>query len=299
MGMLDEIQASGEGWAQAVEAGSACAWPWQNALFLGSGSSYYLARIAAWLARSQGLWAQALPSGEAMLYPHLAAGAERVVGISRSGQTTELLKAVEALGLPAFLLSTRDPGEGGKAFAERVVLDRAREEAIVQTRSFSSGLVFFLTAFLGKEATAHLPRLFVERQGELWELAASWPRAKRYFALGTGAAWGLAQEAALKLKETALVQVEAFHTLEFRHGPMSMVDGDTAVFLFHPQGGGELERAVGREMAALGAEVVEVAYRLAELPLALVPFQFLAYQLARERGLDPEKPRHLSYAVRL
>lgn len=171
MGMLDEIQASGEGWAQAVEAGSACAWPWQNALFLGSGSSYYLARIAAWLARSQGLWAQALPSGEAMLYPHLAAGAERVVGISRSGQTTELLKAVETLGLPAFLLSTRDPGEGGKAFAERVVLDRAREEAIVQTRSFSSGLVFFLTAFLGKEATAHLPRLFVERQGSF----GSWP----------------------------------------------------------------------------------------------------------------------------
>lgn len=299
MGMLEEIKASGEGWSQAIEAGGGCNWPWANALFLGSGSSYYLAQIAAWLAQVQGYRAQALPSGEALLHPQVADGAERLVGISRSGQTTELLRAVEALGLPAFLVTTREPGEAGRSFVQRVVLDRAREEAIVQTRSFTSALVFFLTAFLGKEFTAPLPERFAQEKEGLWSLASSWPRAKRYFVLGTGPAWGLAQEAALKLKETALVQVEAFHTLEFRHGPMSMVDEETAVFLLLPEEDGALERAVGREMAALGAQVVEVAYRLPELPLALVPFQFLAYQLATEKGLDPEKPRHLTYAVRL
>ncbi|WP_105318178.1 SIS domain-containing protein [Thermus tenuipuniceus] len=298
MGMLEEIKASGEGWAQAVEAGSACAWPWEGTLFLGSGSSYYLARIAAWLARTQGHQAQALPSGEALLHPQVAAGARHLVGISRSGQTTELLRAVQALRLPAFLLTTRDPGERA-GFVQRVVLDRAREEAIVQTRSFTSALVFFLTAFLGKGATAGLPRRFAEAEGKLWEAALSWPRAKRYFVLGTGPAWGLAQEVALKLKETALVQVEAFHTLEFRHGPMSMVDEEAAVFLLLPMEDGGLERAVGQEMATLGAKVVEVAYRLPEMPLALVPFQFLAYQLAKERGLDPERPRNLTYAVQL
>lgn len=299
MGMLEEIQASHEGWAQAVALAQATHWPWEDALFLGSGSSYYLARIAAWLARFQGHRAQALPSGEVLLHPASARGARSVVGTSRSGETTELLRAVEILGLPALLLTTRETPEGAGRFAQRVVLDRAQEEAIVQTRSFSSALVFFLTAFLGLEATQNLPEAFRQRREALWEAAASWPRAKRYFVLGTGPAWGLAQEAALKLKETALVQVEAFHTLEFRHGPMSMVDEETAVFLLVPEENGALERGVGEELAALGARVVEVAFRLPELPLALVPFQFLAYQLAKEGGLDPERPRHLSYAVRL
>lgn len=299
MGMLDEVWQSGNGWAQAVEEGSRLDWSWDGVLFLGSGSSYHLAQVAAWLARRKGYGAQALPSGEVVLYPEVAGKPQSVVGISRSGETTELFKAVEALRVPALLVTTNPRVEPGQGFERVVALDRAQEAAIVQTRSFTSALVLFLTVFLGPEATSGLPKLWDQQVPALWQKALAWPRAERYFVLGTGPAWGIAQEAALKLKETALVQVESFHTLEFRHGPMSMVDEDTAVFLLVPEEGGELERTVGGEVARLGAQVVEVAYRWNTLPLALVPFQFLAHQLATGRGLDPDQPRHLNYVVRL
>lgn len=298
MGMLEEIRDSHKGWAQAVALAQGADWPWEGALFLGSGSSYYLGRTAAWLARRAGFGASALPSGEVLLHPEALGSFRSVVGVSRSGRTTELLEAVRALGLPGFLVTTHPNPEAVGLFQQVVVLSEAQEEAIVQTRSFSSALVFFLARFLGKGAVEDLPELFLQRRDALWQEASSWPRAARYFILGTGAAWGLAQEAALKLKETALVQAEAFHTLEFRHGPMSLVDEDAAVFLLLEEGG-RLEGAVGEEMARLGAKVREVPYTLPTLPLALVPFQFLAYQLALEGGRDPERPRHLSYAVQL
>ncbi|MFN4073369.1 MAG: SIS domain-containing protein [Thermus sp.] len=297
--MLEEIWESHAGWEQAVALAQATDWPWEGALFLGSGSSYHLAQVASWLARRRGFAAQALPSGEVALYPEVAGRPASVVGISRSGETTELLRAVEALGVPSLLLTTNPRARGREGFTEVVVLDRAQEAAIVQTRSFTSALVFFLAAFLGAEEVSSLPGLWGKEAPTLWEKALSWPRDGRYFLLGSGAGWGLAQEAALKLKETALVQVEAFHSLEFRHGPMSMVDQETTVFLLLPEEADPWEKGLGPELARLGARVVEVTYRLATLPLALVPFQFLAYQLAKERGLDPERPRHLSYAVRL
>lgn len=299
MGMLEEIQQSGVGWEQAVARGESLDWPWEGALFLGSGSSYHLAQMASWVARQKGYATQALPSGEVVLYPEVAGSPRTVVGISRSGATTELFRAVEALGVPALLVTTNPHADGKGVFQKVVILDRAEERAIVQTRSFTSALVLFLTALIGREATHALPQGWNQERTALWEKALRWPRAPRYFILGSGAAWGLAQEAALKLKETALVQVEAFHSMEFRHGPMSMVDSETAVFLLLPEDPSPWERSLGPELAALGARVEEVPYRLETLPLALVPFQFLAYQLARERGLDPEKPRHLRYVVQL
>ena len=299
MGMLEEIHASAEGWEEAIQLGAQVRWEWDGALLLGSGSSYYLAQVASWLGRAAGYRTEALPSGEVLLHPRAAGSPRQVVGISRSGKTTELLQAVEVLGRPARLVTTNPEARHLPGFGEVVVLGRAQEEAIVQTRSFTSALCFFLTVFLGRERTGHLPRRLDEELDRLGRMAMGWPQAERNFVLGTGPAWGLAQEAALKLKETALVQVEAFHTLEFRHGPVSMVDKGTVVFLLVPKGEAAWERRIGEELAQLGGQVVPVEYTLQDLPLALVPFQLLAYQLARSKGLDPDRPRHLSYAVQL
>ncbi|MDW8358916.1 hypothetical protein, partial [Thermus sp.] len=100
--MLEEIKGSHKGWAQAVALAQEADWPWEGALFLGSGSSYYPGQTAAWLARRAGFGASALPSGEVLLHPEALGSFRSVVGVSRSGRTTELLEAVRALGLPGF-----------------------------------------------------------------------------------------------------------------------------------------------------------------------------------------------------
>ncbi|MGC8876367.1 SIS domain-containing protein [Thermus sp.] len=292
MGMLEEILASGEAWREALDLADRVGLPKGPTLFLGSGSSYFLAQVAAHLARQRGKDALALPSGEAMLFPEGLRGWEQVVGISRSGETTELLQAVRALGLPAWLLTTRDSGPGHHLFAQVVVLSRAEEEAIVQTRSFSSALVYVLRALTGEEGLRGLPG----RLAGVLEAPGDFPRGEAYFFLGVGAAWGVAQEAALKLKETALVWAEAFQSLEFRHGPKSLVSEGTVVFLLksHP-----MEEPLLEELSGLGARVVVLPGGVLDLPLSLVRIQLFAHRLARERGLDPDRPRHLTYAVRL
>lgn len=291
MGMREEILGSPAGWRQALELAAKNGLPQGPTLFLGSGSSYFLAQVAAHLSLQRGRLALALPSGEAMLFPGVARSFSVVVGISRSGRTTELLRAVERLGLPAWLLTTREGAEG--PFARVVVLSEAQEEAIVQTRSFSSAFLYLAYALTGEERLRELPERFI---GELDGESFRFPTGARYFLLGSGPAWGVAQEAALKLKETALVWAEAFQSLEFRHGPKSLVDGDTVVFLLesHP-----LEEDLARELQALGAKLVRLPGTLPELPLSLARLQLFAHHLALLRGLDPDHPRHLTYAVEL
>jgi len=296
MGMLEEILSSGQGWRQALELAAQEGLPSGAILFLGSGSSYFLAQVAAILARKRGQRALALPSGEVMLDPKAAGSWDWVVGFSRSGRTSELIGAVEALGLPAWLLTTTQEGPKRELFQRVVLLDRAAEEAIVQTRSFSSALVYLLKALGGDGALDHLPERLSQGMGAIQEAVEGFPRGERYFLLGVGPAWGVAQEAALKLTETALVEAQAFHSLEFRHGPKSRVDEGAVVFLLksHP-----LERPLAEELAGLGARVLELPGSEADLPLSLVHLQLFAHRLARERGLDPDRPRHLTYAVQL
>lgn len=290
MGMLEEILGSPQAWRQALALAEAQGLPQEDILFLGSGSSYFLAQAAAHLARARGQQALALPSAEALLHPGAAGRFAVVVGFSRSGQTTELLRAVEALGRPAWLLTTREVREG--PFAKVVVLHEAQEEAIVQTRSFSSAFMYLAYALTGSPALRTVPDRFEGVQGE----EAGFPVGARYFLLGSGVAWAVAQEASLKLKETALVWAEAFQSLEFRHGPKSLLDGESVVFLLesHP-----LEAPLAVEMESLGAKVVRLPGALEELPLSLARLQLFAHRLARQRGLDPDRPRHLTYAVRL
>src|SRR5690606_13567687 len=83
-------------------------------------------------------------------------------------------------------------------------------------------------------------------------------RFQRVFYLGSGALYGLACEAMLKMKEMSLTHAEAFHTLEFRHGPKSMVDSETLIVGLL-DGQNEIELAVIEEMRALGATTITLS----------------------------------------
>jgi glucosamine--fructose-6-phosphate aminotransferase (isomerizing) len=122
----------------------------------------------------------------------------------------------------------------------------------------------------------------------------------------------------LKLKEMSLTSSEAFHFLEFRHGPKSMVDERTLVVGLLSDAARELEMAVLREMQELGARVLILADsgdnlgwadqvvafeaglpELACLPLYLPVLQLFAYYRSIRKGLNPDAPRHLDAVVQL
>ena len=305
-------------------------------LIIGCGSTHYLAQSAAVLFRRRaGLPAYALPSSELWLY-HDAIPVERtlLLAVSRSGITTETVRAMgrfRAAGGRRVLTITCYPESTLAREADlALVAPDGREQSVAQTRSFTSMLllVHALAALLAQdeEMLAHLHQLpdlleeLVARVGDLPQRLGADPEVERFFFLGGGPLYGLASEAMLKTKEMSLSYAEAYHPLEFRHGPMSMVDGRTLVVGLLSDTGLEEERRVLEEMRELGARtlalvedgaalsasrvdhIVELRSGLSEWergPLYLPVIQRLAYHRAVAKGLDPDRPNHLRAVVEL
>ncbi len=338
--MLREIRSQPEAWASAADAVASLAPGAVQGLrgapravtLLGAGSSYYLSVAArtAWARR--GFLAAAVPSSEQLLHPEAYRLPEGglAVGISRSGTTSETLAALRMLreGGAQTIGITTEPGTPIQEVSDVLLaIPGAAETSTVQTRSFSSQLLAAVAlsavATEGAEALLREQRTLPIRGAalitEAEALVGRWATGiDRIYVLGSGALWGLAMEGALKLKETSLSEAEAFQTLEFRHGPQSMVDGRTLVVGLLGDDPRGTERRVLDEMAGLGAEVLAVEERAprgagrltslalesgvspeARLPLYLPVLQLLAHARGSAKGLDPDHPRNLRFAIEL
>lgn len=334
-----EIQSQPEVWALALDAfaaaGSALGELLADAgdsqiIVTGCGSTYYLALTAARLLRRAGLDAMACPASELLLAPHVICPPARrylLVAVSRSGTTTETVRAQATFKARVggkVVSVTCDSGSPLAGNADlTIAIDAAQEKSAAQTRSFSSmAVVLQLMAAtaagqdcgMSERLPAYCRDLLAEGGGLARRLGEDGDITKFFF-LGSHALHGIACEAMLKMKEMSLAYSEAFHTLEFRHGPMSMVGGDSLVIgLISPESARQ-EIRVLREMAAMGAAVLAIgqtptdfqhqATLPEDLPIWFSPvlylpvLQLLAYHRALYNGCNPDKPHQLSAVVSL
>jgi glucosamine--fructose-6-phosphate aminotransferase (isomerizing) len=133
----------------------------------------------------------------------------------------------------------------------------------------------------------------------------------RFYFLGSGIRHGLACEASLKMKEMTLTHSEAFHFLEFRHGPMSMTTENTCILGLLSDSNRGHEKAVLMEMQALGGRTASLAEAGADVafdsgvPEAVrgvlyLPFlQLVAFHRSLAKGLNPDRPKNLTAVVKL
>lgn len=269
--------------ALSADAGPLLAAPGERLLVLGCGTSAFVAASIAALRERAGLgmtdWAYAseLPAGRSY---------DRVVALTRSGTTTEVLEAlgtVEA-GRRVVLTAVADSPAGALA-DDVVLLDFADETSVVQTRFPTATLVLARGAF--GEAVDGLVGAAESA------LAAPMPvdvaDVDHFVYLGRGWTLGLAHEAALKIREAAQAHAESYPALDYRHGPIALAGARSLVWVF-----GDVPARLAEDIAATGATVVAGP----EDPLAqLVRAQRLAVAVAAHRGLDPDRPRHLTRSV--
>ncbi len=309
--------------------------------FIGCGSTCYLALYAApFFQRITGRLARGCPSSELWLQDDtlIPPGQKPlVVALSRSGETSETIAAVEKIrrsGGEILTISCYEHTALAAVSTLTVSIPGGREESYAQTRSFAGMLVAvqMLAALTigdaeGRSSTLQsellrLPELadpLIERARALAQRLGPDESFKRITYLGSGPLYGLAGEATVKMKEMSLSIAEPFHFMEFRHGPMALVDQEHLAVALLSDRTHDYEMGVLRDLVQRGGHVLAIANRddgheagfdgffelgtsLAEdarSVLYLPLLQFLAYYRALGRGLNPDRPRNVVMAIRL
>jgi len=297
---------------------------------IGSGTSYYLAlAVADWVSRRHAMATRAVPSCEVVLDAHqvaLVQGRQRlVIAISRSGESSELLLAIKALQGP----TTTVLGVGCSAGSSLLrmadhawLIDEGFENGLIMLRSFTSMLLALQYWFGSADDRVGLRKLPAAGQAlldaytaPLRQLAHS-RSFDRLVYLASGSSYPIAVEASLKAQEMSISTSEAYHTLEYRHGPMATATRDTLLTLFCPPNL-ELGLSLAHDMKVLGATLLVVGTSaehyagIADLTVAtdpslsdgqaslltLIPSQIVAFETALRKGKNPDAPENLNKVV--
>ncbi|MTE19629.1 SIS domain-containing protein [Streptomyces sp. TRM43335] len=293
-------------WRRAVEAAEGAVEslprPGERVAVTGCGTSWFMAQSYAALREAAG---QGETDAHAASEFPVGRSYDRVVAITRSGTTSEVLHLLgELAGRVPTTALTADPNTPVVDAADRVVvLEWADEESVVQTR-FATSALALLRAGLERHGGLPAGVKTVARAAVDAERAVTQPlpeavlAAEQWTFLGRGWTYGLALEAALKMREAAGAWTEAYPAMEYRHGPIAVTGPGRVAWLLGslPDGlAGDVERVGGTLLAesdcpATGEGALD--------PMAdLIRAQRLAVALAESRGADPDRPRNLTRSV--
>jgi Predicted phosphosugar isomerases len=327
-----EIKSQSAAWQNALDVADAATLPeaaeYEQVIFTGCGSTYYLSLAAASLYQElTGRVARAIPAGDLLLNPQIVIREnipQLLVAVSRSGTTTETIKAAEkfkaeqrgnVIGITCYDTALVDLSEGS------LVILEGQEESVAQTRSFASMYVAanaFCARMAGRKDLLELMKKLPELGNGLIKNYESFAKEMgenlnfdRFYFLGSGIRHGLACEVNLKMKEMTLTHSEPFHFLEFRHGPMSMVNEKAVVVGLLSESNFSHEKAVLNEMQALGGKTMSLAESQADISfqsqipenargvLYLPVLQLMAFYRSVAKGLNPDRPKNLTAVVQL
>ncbi len=252
---------------------------------IGCGTSLFMARAFAALRETagQGL-TDAWPASEVRGREY-----DRYLVICRSGTTTEVIEALRALpaGVPRTVICS-SPGTPVLDSADPVLIDWVDERSVVQTR-FATTTLALLRRHLGEDLNPAIAQARAVLSEDTATALGGVAGTAQISFVGVGFAAALAEEAALKLRESCQSWVESYQAAEYRHGPISIAAPGRAVW-----GLGPLPAGLADEIARTGANF---EHRDIDPMAELVRVHRLCLLRSAELGLDPDHPRGLSRSV--
>ena len=305
----------------------------------GCGSSYYAAMIPAhYYNFLLGLDGRALPSSEFVWYaPGPNDHSPILVSLSRSGRTSESVEAVRKagrLGVPTVAVTSDPSSTMSEECDYSLYTGIPSEKSVIMTKTFTGGAL--AATLLGMEFSnasgnttaserlaeelANLPtdleRVFTAVDDQV-KAAAERSKNGRFIYLGSGGNYASCLEGALKLRETSYVASEAYHSMEFRHGPFAQLERGITVIAVVPKGRSIREQlTLLGEIKATGATVIPISNEPTVIEtfenrivmpdsiesdfapiLYMIPLQLFAYYYAVKNGKNPDEPRNLTKFV--
>lgn len=302
-------------------------------IFTGCGTSLYLAQAAAHaFSTYNAIPAKGMCCSELYYYPETYVKDRKVLvlPITRKSYTTEVRMAIDKVReYPNVKTLAITCDKDSEIYNDYVILSPdTAEDSVIMTRSFTSMvyLATIMAMYIGgkKEEIDQMANYAESAKDALVKMDALAKKVMEehahlnlYITLGQGIYYGVANECMNKMKEMGISNSEAYYSLEYRHGPMSLVDENTLiVFLTHENSVKEDIKLL-EELKSYGAVTVAISntastdmkeadYTL-DLPYgynemqnaALIGFigQFLGYYIAEKKGIDADSPRHLSQAI--
>jgi len=299
-------------------------------VFLGCGSSYVTAASGALIARLRlGKPAMAIPAGDLLLHADTYRPALEncaLVVLSRSGETSEIIRAVEqvrGMEVNCKVLSVACAEGTALAALSDCILEMpwAFDHSVCQTRTVSCLYLFcaYAAARLANDeglatdlraAVAGGPAFMDLNEPALEAVAqGDWTHA---VVLGDAELSGLCEEGALTFKEICQLPSNYYHLLDVRHGPMVIIGEKTLVIAVLSDAGNKLELDVLRDIAGKGATVVAYSDEPLDMPgvisisfgrkllhtargiPAIAICQLISYYKSFQTGANPDQPEGLS-----
>jgi len=299
--------------------------------FLACGSSLHAAQvIARTFGQLGGLPADVVVASEQdETVDRRPPGGVLTVAISQSGETSDVLHALEDVRGPVLAITNRPHSSLARRSDAVLESSAGPEIGVAATKTFTTQVVVgaalaiahaTATGVLGGSVAVEHGRRLAALPGRLEAVhAASFPvavalaeelqEARSFFFVSRGAGLPYAAEGALKLKEITYRNAEVIPAGEFKHGPIALVEDGTPVLLLESGDPARLAGAAA-ELASRGARVIRLgsgahdAFPVLSGPApawgpleAVVAFQHLARCLAVVLGRDADKPRNLAKSV--
>ena len=250
-----------------------------------------------------------------------------LVGLSRSGESTETVLALEkarkTFGVKTVGITCEKDSSITKVSDVSVVLDFVDEKSVVMTQSFTS-MAFFVSAFIrhlfNVDNQHEYLQVIPQLAGKLLKNASDFfdkfefKEISHFVFLGYDEYFAASLEGVTKVTETSLSEVEAYQTLEYRHGPKSKVTQRSLICILSNEVLHEEEAKVAIELKGLGGNVINISKRemkdvknmvipydfndFGDWFLRVIPLQIIGVKKGFEKGLNPDKPKNLTRVVK-
>ncbi len=296
--------------------------------FVGCGTSYHACVSASYVfSKVAKKHVNVVLASEFRNYEHFLTHNTLIVAVSQSGETADLLDAVDfAKKHQCKILSIVNVvGSTLTRIADQNILMQAGPEiCVLSTKSYTSQLaLLILLAYscvdklkegknIVQKVSDNVELIINSNIKNLRDLADKIKDSKSIFLIGRELAYPSALEGALKIKEVSYIHAEGFAGGELKHGTIALVEKGTPVIVLCTENTKKLILSNAMEVKSRGAYVIGLSekpneifdyfipvppFSLGDPIIFIIPIQILAYYLAIARGCDPDKPRNLAKSV--
>jgi len=278
-------------------------------------------------ALENGIMMQPISAGEFPHFGPLVKKGDLVITVSQSGETADVLEAVKSAQKSGakVLALVNVMGSSLMRIADYSLLTKAGPEiCVLSTKAYVSQQAMFAMlsgALKGKLLATKKSLLKVKddinsilsesSRRNIAKMSKKLAKADNIYALGRGINYSNALESCLKIKEVSYIHAEGFGGGDLKHGPIALIEKGVPVLVFTANDGIDKEMiSNAMEVKARGAEVMGISYQNNEVfeqylpsadnglftPLSSIVYsQLMAYYIALEKDLDPDKPRNLHW----